>query len=66
METCFSIFAKEPDPSWEKLEALRLRAWAANHWLDGEQEDVGLPDVEASLADRDALFASFILPSSLE
>ncbi|KAJ8100179.1 hypothetical protein POJ06DRAFT_255641 [Lipomyces tetrasporus] len=65
MEKCFSIFSKTSHPSWEKLETLRWKAWAANRWVWGEQEDVGIPDADASLSDWDPLFASFVWDDAL-
>ncbi|KAJ9145340.1 hypothetical protein NKR23_g5431 [Pleurostoma richardsiae] len=60
VESCFSTFFKEADPIWEKLEALRSKAWTANVWHTPSQEDVDLGDVDLSLSDWDPLFASFI------
>lgn len=53
---CFSTFSKGHHPVWTQLETLRSKAWAANGWpVNGE-----VLESDASLADYDPLFASFL------
>ncbi|OGM45121.1 hypothetical protein ABOM_006626 [Aspergillus bombycis] len=56
---CFSTFSKGHHPIWTQLETLRSKAWAANGWsVNGEDREI--LESDASLADYDALFASFL------
>jgi hypothetical protein len=65
VETCLFTFSRDYHPNWEKLEALRFKAWAANDWLCSEQETLETPGADASLSDCDPLFASIIWENML-
>lgn len=56
---CFSTFSKGHHPVWTQLKTLRSKAWAANGWTVNGQDSEVL-ESDASLADYDALFASFL------
>ncbi|KXG50316.1 Transcription factor [Penicillium griseofulvum] len=59
VDICFSTFSKGRHPAWTKLELLRSKAWAANGWPVNSQARE-MMESDASLADYDPLFASFL------
>lgn len=58
VETCFEVFSTEPGTDWQKLQELRMKAWASNQWSFGEPPLDGYLDSLASLSDWDPWFAS--------
>lgn len=59
IDICFSTFSKGQHPVWTQLETLRSKAWAANGWpVNGQDREI--LESDASLADYDPLFASFL------
>ncbi|KAE8146219.1 hypothetical protein BDV25DRAFT_54468 [Aspergillus avenaceus] len=56
---CFSTFSEAYHPIWTQLESLRSKAWTANGWPVNSQGRE-IIESDASLADYDPLFTSFL------
>ena len=60
VDTCYSTLSTDRHSNWEKLTALRSKAWIANQWALDEQPAVVPSGEDASLSDWDPLFASLV------
>ena len=58
--TCYSTLSTDRNSNWERLAALRSKAWAANQWTLDEQPATAPYGEDASLSDWDPLFASLV------
>ncbi|CRL24562.1 unnamed protein product [Penicillium camemberti] len=58
VESCFEVFSTEPGTDWQKLQKLRMKAWASNQWSFSDPQLDGHLDSFAGLSDWDPWFAS--------
>lgn len=60
VDTRYSTLSTDRNSNWERLAALRSKAWAANEWALDEEPAVVPSGEDASLSDWDPLFASLV------